>query len=143
MQTFLPYNNFQKSAKCLDYKRLGKQRCECWQIYKALTEKDYGWKHHPIVKMWKGYECALLLYGKEICLEWKKRGYKDTMLERFQNEIDIKIKNKQTFKMPHWLGNYNLHDSHKSNLLRKNFDYYKKYNWCVDTNLDYVWILGE
>ena len=44
MQTFLPYPDFKKSAKCLDYKRLGKQRCESWQIYLALTKENYGWK---------------------------------------------------------------------------------------------------
>ena len=28
MQTFLPYKDFGKTAKCLDYRRLGKQRVE-------------------------------------------------------------------------------------------------------------------
>ena len=41
MQTFLPYKSFEKSAKCLDYKRLGKQRIETWQIYSALKQGEY------------------------------------------------------------------------------------------------------
>ena len=32
MQTFLPYPDMIKSAKALDYKRLGKQRVEAKQI---------------------------------------------------------------------------------------------------------------
>ena len=63
MQTFLPYQDFAKTAACLDYRRLGKQRIEAKQIYLALTVKDYGWKQHPAVKMWAGYECLLLIYG--------------------------------------------------------------------------------
>ena len=36
MQTFLPYPDFKKSASCLDYKRLGKQRVEGLQILNAI-----------------------------------------------------------------------------------------------------------
>ncbi len=53
MQTFLPYPDFKRSAKVLDYRRLGKQRVEALQILKALQVENYGWRNHPIVKMWK------------------------------------------------------------------------------------------
>jgi hypothetical protein len=32
MQTFLPYASFEETAHILDYRRLGKQRVEGWQI---------------------------------------------------------------------------------------------------------------
>ena len=32
MQTFLPYPDFKKSLQTLDYRRLGKQRIEAYQI---------------------------------------------------------------------------------------------------------------
>lgn len=41
MQTFLPYPNFVESAKCLDDKRLGKQRVECLQILNVLQMGPY------------------------------------------------------------------------------------------------------
>lgn len=41
MQTFLPYPDFKKSAQCLDYQRLGKQRLECKQILQTLALKKY------------------------------------------------------------------------------------------------------
>lgn len=41
MQTFLPYSDFKKTAKCLDYKRLGKQRVEAWQIYETLLKGEF------------------------------------------------------------------------------------------------------
>ena len=51
MQTFLPYADFVKTAKCLDYRRLGKQRIEAFQILNILEGKTTkaGWKHHPAV----------------------------------------------------------------------------------------------
>jgi hypothetical protein len=36
MQTFLPYPNFKKSLQILDYRRLGKQRLEAYQIIRIL-----------------------------------------------------------------------------------------------------------
>ena len=62
MQTFLPYSDFERSAKTLDYKRLGKQRVEAYQILQALSDPNYGWQNHPAVKMWRGYEEALVAY---------------------------------------------------------------------------------
>ena len=63
MQTFLPYSSFTQTASTLGNKRLGKQRVEAKQIYLALTQEEYGWKTHPAVLMWKGYEQALAFYG--------------------------------------------------------------------------------
>ena len=55
MQTFLPYADFEKSAQCLDYKRLGKQRVEAFQVYKIVSGQRTtgGWINHPIVKFIK------------------------------------------------------------------------------------------
>ena len=42
MQTFLPYPSFDASAKVLDYRRLGKQRVEAYQILNTITGKSAG-----------------------------------------------------------------------------------------------------
>jgi len=139
MQNFLPYSDFRKTAKCLDYRRLGKQRVEAWQIYKALTEKEYGWKNHPIVKMWKGYEKALFLYGWYICQEWRTRQYNGQMWERFIDEMHLQYHNKDVI-YPSWLGNKKFHASHRSNLLRKDKKYYSQFGWKEKDNLPYVWL---
>ena len=136
MQTFLPYSDFLKTAKCLDYRRLGKQRVEAWQIYQAITNSNYGWQNHPIVNMWRGFEQALLRYGMSICEEWKIRNYKDNMLKLFVGNYDI---NKDVGN-PIWIGNKQFHASHRSNLLRKDKEYYGKFNWKEPDNLPYVWI---
>lgn len=131
MQTFLPYKDFKKTARCLDYKRLGKQRVEAMQILNVLEGKSEGWKNHPAIKMWKGYEEALKLYMNTIIAEWLERGYNNTMLKA---KIDLSC-----LIFPPWIGKYKLHRSHKSNLLRKDYDYYKKFNWNVKDNLPYYW----
>ena len=54
MQTFLPYESFEETAKCLDYRRLGKQRIEAYQIIDLLEQENAGidisflpWGNHP------------------------------------------------------------------------------------------------
>jgi len=42
MQTFLPYPDFERSARVLDVKRLGEQRVECIQVLRGLVRKDPG-----------------------------------------------------------------------------------------------------
>ena len=137
MQTFLPYPDFSKSAHCLDMKRLGKQRVEVLQILKSLKEGG-GWQNHPAVKMWKGYEEALVLYGEVICDVWTEKGYKDTCLDKIYKIVGVSGLMLPRF-LPPWLGNKNFHRSHKSNLLRKDPEFYGKYGWDVPADLPYVW----
>jgi hypothetical protein len=87
--------------------------------------------------MWGGYELALLYYGFIISHEWHLRGYKDIMAQRFVDELS-KIGNKYMY-MPSWLGNEDFHASHRSNLLRKNPEWYKKFGWKEPNNLPYIW----
>jgi len=136
MQTFLPYSDFTESAKTLDRQRLGKQRVETWQIYQALTGEKSGWANHPATKMWRGCEVALLVYGIEICLEWKARGYNDTMLSRFLEALDGRG---EEYVPPAWLGDQAFHLSHQSNLSRKLPAHYGPLWPEVSPELPYVW----
>lgn len=135
VNTFLPVPDFKETAQLLDYKRLGKQRVETWQILTALTTNTKGWRNHPATLMWEGYEPALIKYGIAICKEWIKRGYNDTMLPRFQ-ELD----NWNNPDMAWWLGNKNFHKSHQSNLKRKDPIYYQ---FNVPDDLPYLWANNE
>lgn len=132
MQTFLPYADFQKSAECLDRARLGKQRSEAKVILNILLKKtnSKAWTNHPATKMWEGYEQALIRYAIAVCKEWRRRGYKDSLLPFFQQLKKAKV------KLPHWLGSKAFHDSHKSNLKRKLPNYYK---FKVLPTLPYYW----
>lgn len=135
MQTFLPYPDFRETAKVLDYRRLGKQRVEAWQILRALRGETKGWTNHPAVLMWAGFEESLNYYGIEMCLEWIARGYHDTMLERFVCVGE--------YQSPTWLGDPRLHLSHQSNLIRKDEIYYKPLFPEVPNDLEYFWVTKE
>jgi len=132
MQTFLPYPDFKMTAKVLDWRRLGKQRVEGMQILNILTGKSdkKGWRHHPAVLMWQGYERALMLYVNTIILEWISRGYK--------NNMQLYKIGKGRIKYPPWLGCKEFHRSHRSNLLRKDKDYYSNY-FQESIDLEYIW----
>lgn len=142
MQTFLPYENFAETAKCLDNKRLGKQRVEAMQIMQTLLSSSTkkGWKNHPAVKMWKGYEPTLMSYQTAICAEWQKRGYKDTC---YQKTYSLFCEHSTLFrfahKFPSFLGNEEFHASHRSNLLRKKLEHYSQFGWKESHDLQYVW----
>jgi hypothetical protein len=133
MQTFLPYPDIKQSVECLDNKRLGKQRVEAFQIFKALTISDYGWKNHPATLMWKGYEPALLYYVDCCIIEWIRRGFNNTMKRSSQKAIVY----------PKWFGDNRFHSSHRSNLLRKDKEYYSRFNWKESPNMDYFWPTKE
>ena len=138
MQTFLPYANFSESAKALDRTRLGKQRVENLQILKALNDPDYGWQNHPAVKMWRGRRGALMMYQEAICTEWKLRGYKDTCLEKSEALV-VGIPPSE-WMAPYWLGDFELHRSHRSNLLRKDPNHYGKlFEAGLPADMPYVW----
>lgn len=137
MQTFLPYADFEKTAKVLDYRRLGKQRVEAYQILNTLTGKSTGWRNHPAVKMWKGYEFALFKYAQAICKEWVARGYKDTVYDKL-DKLYAEM-NEVVLAAPPWLGDAEFHKSHRSNLLRKQPDHYRKYWPRLTDTLPYKW----
>jgi len=131
MQTFLPYPDFQETAKCLDWRRLGKQRVEAQQILNTLSKSSKkGWKNHPAVLMWEGFEECLKHYRNTMIQEWIKRGYNNTM------EI---LEVSEDYDFPCFLGNQNFHASHRSNLLRKDSKWYGQYGWKEKDNLPYIW----
>ncbi len=154
MQTFLPYKSFEESVKILDYKRLGKQRVEAYQILKALligphvikvddkkgnlqrlTQQKTPWYNHPAIRMWNGYETALAIYGLITCEEWISRGYRDSLRSKF---FSYYLAHKKVV-YPWWLGIEEFHVSHRSNLLRKKKEYYEKFFNDVPSDMEYFW----
>ncbi|MFB4320414.1 MSMEG_6728 family protein [Actinomadura sp. 21ATH] len=148
MQTFLPYEGFAATARVLDRRRLGKQRVEAVQVLRGLTVPGYGWRRHPAVLMWRGYEEALVRYGLEICREWTDAGRRDTCaatlgtdlraargVERVRDQRELA----EAGDLPPWLGDPALHLSHRSALVRKDPDFYGTLFPGVPADLPYVW----
>jgi hypothetical protein len=133
VQTFLPLPDFAATASVLDDIRLGKQRVEAYQIVRSLDGVTQGWRHHPAVKMWRGFEGALVHYGLAICLEWTRRGRVDTVHDK------LLVHARADIVVPPWFGDYAVHASHRSNLLRKDPDWYGRFGWTEPPDLPYVW----
>lgn len=130
MQTFLPYPSIIKSLRCLDNKRLGKQRVETLQILRALCGITKGWQNHPATRMWRDYEGALTMYYNQTLFEWERRG--------FQNNME-RIRDIREPLLPPWFGDLDFHAAHRSNLLRKDFAYYCQFHWQEPLDLPYIW----
>lgn len=164
MQTFLPYPDFRASAETLDNKRLGKQRVETYQLLTAVTgfklmtkdpedpkgkrdlpqhmwrfeEFEGRWNQHLAARMWIQSAEVLLLYGITVCEVWKERGYNDTCLEKMLCYWDA-VPDKPI--VPPWLGDDRVHQSHRSNLIRKSPAHYSPQFPDDPDDLEYIWPL--
>src|SRR4051812_5861487 len=147
MQTFVPYADFEASARVLDAKRLGKQRVEVIQIVRALTVPGYAWSQHPAVLMWKGYEEALGRYGLTMCEVWLELGFGDTCAATITADLAAfgvtAIRSQAELAaadaLPGWLFDPKVQESHRSALVRKDPEFYRKRFPDVAPDLDYVW----
>lgn len=138
MQIFLPYEDFKKSLRTLDNKRLGKQRVETYQIISAISRRPKldgtpykGWLNHPCTVMWKNHLPALKQYLNYSIMEWIERGFKNTMNFEIVNEEIV---------IPSFVGNERFHSSHRANLLKKEPDFYNQYGWIENPQDPYVWM---
>lgn len=147
VQTFLPYADFEASARSLDQQRLGKQRVETIQIVRALTVPGYGWANHPATLMWRGFEEALGRYGFVCCEVWVEGGFGDTCAATIAADLrtaGVTAVREQTAlaaagALPPWLGDPDLHRSHRSALVRKDPDLYRSRFPDIPDDLPYVW----
>ncbi|OON82704.1 MSMEG_6728 family protein [Streptomyces tsukubensis] len=148
MQTFLPCPGFAESAELLDARRLGKQRVEAVQVLRGLTVPGYGWRNHPAVRMWTGYEEALARYGLEICRVWTAAGRADTCAATLRADFGTHhpgaaIRTQKSLgragELPSWLGDEAFHLSHRSALVRKDPGFYGPLFAGVPDDLPYVW----
>lgn len=151
MQTFLPYEDFDAVAHVLDPRRLGKQRVEAVQVLRGLTVAGYGWRHHPAVRMWAGYEEALVRYGLEMCRVWSAAGRADTCATTLLHDLpararasrDLCVRSQPELArdgdLPPWLGDPGFHLSHRSALVTRAPEHYRRYFPDVPAGLPYVW----
>jgi hypothetical protein len=147
VQTFLPYADFERSARALDPRRLGKQRVEVIQVLRALTRPGYGWANHPAVLMWRYHEEALGRYGLTCCDVWLELGHGDTCAGTIGDDLRAagvtRVRSQAELAdagaLPPWLGDETLHRSHRSALVRKDPEHYRPLFGDVPDDLPYRW----
>lgn len=138
MQTFVPEATFHDIGLVLDYRRLGKQRVETYQILRANLSPTGtgGWRNHPCAKMWRGHEAGLCAYGIAMCDAWTALGYKDTCADKMRELVRPDAND-----LPAWWGRHDIMESHRSNLVRKMPEHYRNFYPDVVDNLPYVWVV--
>lgn len=138
MQTFLPYENFDETARVLDSPRLGNQ---CYR--EAVTLIRGGWQHHPASKMWRGHEYYLACYGLALALEMHRRGgWQVVVVGRWVSFWDEMVERHalaSASSYPPWLGDEAFHLAHRSNLVRKDPTHYRQFWPDVPDDLPYIW----
>jgi hypothetical protein len=140
MQTFLPYPSFEESARVLDRARLGKQRVEALQVLRAITIPTYGWRNHPVAKMWRNWLPGLTKYALVVTDAWIERGHADTVrpqVLQFAPEVDAMSQDE--LDLPWYIGDEEFHRSHQSNLVRKDAEFYGPVFPGVPDDLPYLW----
>lgn len=148
MQTFVPDPDFERSAHLLDDRRLGKQRVETLQVLRALTLPDYGWQRHPAVRMWRGAVPGLVAYGVACVEEWTGRGYADStrrLITEFAPDVVGLSQGELGDRglLPDWLGDDDVHASHRGALLRKDPAFYGQHFPDADPDQPYLWPPGR
>lgn len=148
MQTFLPYPDFEQTARVLDRRRLGSQRVEALQLLNALTVPGHGWRHHPAAKMWRDHEEALGRYALTMCEVWTGLGFADTVADTVRGHLRDRLgvtrvrtqaQLARAGALPPWLGDDAFHRTHRSNLLRKDPEHYGATFGDVPDDLEYCW----
>ncbi|MGY1842335.1 MSMEG_6728 family protein [Modestobacter sp. SYSU DS0875] len=144
MQTFLPVADFTESARLLDNPRLGKQRVECLQVLRALELPDYGWANHPVVTMWRGHTAGLVVYALAMVRVWRERGFADSteaLISEFAPDAAQMSQDEAAAAglLPSWVGDEELHLSHRSNLLAKDPGFYRARFPADPDDLPYKW----
>jgi hypothetical protein len=142
--------------RCLDVRRLGKQRQESKQIIDVLEKlenladdpppkygtwsdkkkwrdqalqkspKTVGWARHPAVLMWVGYRDSLIDYYNCSLEEFAFRGY--------QNKILKVIPLEYVPEQPFWTYDPRVHQNHRASLLSKEIERNEK-PWYRDQSL--------
>lgn len=137
MQTFLPFPSFHFSLDVLDKRRLNKQNLESTQILNILLGRTNirGWRNHPIVNMWRGYENSLKMYKNHGMKLAEGKGITYTKL--FRETIDPSI----NMDNPPLVGNKEFHLSHLANLKRKALEDIEKGRNELRDNM--ITVLGE
>ena len=139
MQTFLPQSDYNVSATILDSKRLNKQILEGYQILNVLSgrSKTGGWRNHPAVLMWKGYERGLWQYIQAMVAEAKSRGIKTENNEANLNNLKDQCWKDWGEEVPDYFQDSNkmlrIVTTHRANLFKKDPLYYVSFQYAINS----------
>lgn len=160
MQTFMTSytGDYAETASTLDNLRLNKQALEAWQILMSLLELDpmgnhrpsKGWRNHPAVKQWAGYELSLYGYLQCMVTEHLNRGFQSTIGDKAEATIRLAYENNllPDYAEPWWRNPRTMKAvaiTHRQALLWKDYPHYSQFGWPEDLgyqpkSYEYLWV---
>lgn len=113
-------------------------------MLRALELPDYGWASHPVVTMWRGRTAGLVVYGLATVRAWRERGFADSTAAQIAEFAPDAAGATQAEAaaaglLPSWVGDEEVHRSHRSNLLAKDPAFYGPLFPDTPADLPYVW----
>lgn len=148
IQTFLPYEDYTETARCLRDKELENQRLHVKMLLDTLHEIDeltvQVWRSHPAVDMWKGYEAQLAVYGLAMCDEWTRRFGTDKLTDYIQWHLDnVTCVEDFVMEKPPWMRRTITLDAlvrnHRGVLIAKDPVWYSRYKWEIAPCTAFFW----
>lgn len=132
MNTFLPYADYEEALASLDSVRLANQRRESFQLVSALKNRllkteipgRRSFADHVAAQAWIGHEKSLVDYSLFACVEHERRGGEDNLMGWFLSVRNLWPKT----GTPPWLGWHLYHARMRQNLVRKDPEYYSKFD---------------
>lgn len=94
-----------------------------------------AWSNHPATRMWRGYTNTLINYCWDMCDEWRRRGFDDSVAQTVAHFVQ----HSEPGLIPPWLGDERLHASHRAALLYKLPSHYSQFSWTETPKQDYYW----
>jgi hypothetical protein len=116
LNTFLPWPDYERSARDLHMQLLNAQRREALQLIMGQ------FPGHPAAMAWRGHHWQLAQYGLWCCHEWTRRGYADSCEPQIRSILD----GLEDTGVPRWFGRQSVHDEWKARLLSKYPAHYAK-----------------
>lgn len=148
MQTFLPYPDPAETARCLRTDDLLEQINDVLTILGVLHETEStGWALHPVVKMWAGYDVHLGNYGLVLIEEATHRtGLSASVIgdiaqkgDKIAWHLECATSGEYTLVSPRWMTSPDLHEAHRSELLRRDPMYYRSFFPTTPMDVNQYW----
>lgn len=124
-RTWVPEQDLRRCAEVLERRHLTAQISEGLIVLRALMEPDdgAGWRRHPCVRMWRGYERFYCAYGVEMCREFRRRfGTVDHCLPQYVAAWQWLCP--QDMTPPWWWGRHAVHAADRATLVARFPEHY-------------------
>lgn len=123
MHTFLPKINFHASLRLLRDEELHQQRLDGLKVLEYLKDEDDD-PEDPCAESWRGFEYGLIVYTLAACSVWRLERRKTCSVWKEIKALE-KGDPRKVYALPSWVGDIDVHRSHRAELIRRAPSFYR------------------